>query len=579
MTVTAPGVDDEFIRDAMAGVPTDRAGLVEVGSFCAGVVTTAGSIRWADDRFAQLLGDPSALPECVDLIRGAVFAGRVVGIVPTHDRGVIAVSAEVAPVSLPWPLPPDGRAALMESGRRVLLLAFAPSRTASVMQGAAAAMGLAPRETDLVTALFETPNLKTAAQRAGMSVETAKDALARACRKAGVSGASELVGRLLDLSCGTPDASDAHLGAALGLTSSETAVAMSVARGESVETAARTLGLAPATVKSYRRSVFAKTQSVRDRDLRRLIAEAAQLQRLATAREIVLDTRVPGERLRVIGGADGRRIVLNDYGPASGAPLFVMHGYQTGRSLPPQLVAQLRRDRWRPLVVQRPGFGRTDPAAGDYLVTAFDDQIAVMDALAIDAAVFLARDGGVATAIELAARRADRFERGVLLNPRAPRDAPRPHWTGLRLAALAKALLAHPALLTVAGDAVRERTSSESIRALLQRFIGAAESDRQALESPEVVDHLIRDVQALLARSARGLVDELRLYSDGWRPPAALAAGPWVVAHGAELHAAPNRSPWDSLPGVVFTTLERGGLLAAYTHPEAVAGLLKPPSL
>ena len=402
-----------------------------------------------------------------------------------------------------------------------------------------------------------------------MSSETAKETLQRACRRLGVSGASELVGRLLDLACGG-FVDNAATAAALGLTTAEARVAEAVAKGWSTARTATELDLSEGTVKTYRKLIFAKTGASRDRDLRRLYVEASRLLGLKDMAEVVLEDRTAGERLRIIGGQDGRRVALMDYGPASGRALMVMHGFTTGRRLPTPFVGRLQRDGWRPLVVQRPGFGLTDPAAADYLSEAATDMADVLEALNAPDVVLLARDGGVPTAIAFAHRYADRFAGGAIVNPKSTRERP---VSGFQPSAvLSRLLLGRASLITVVAEALRRRTADAQARVLLQRLYSSVQADEPAVE-PDVLEHVIRDTQAMLARTARGLIDELRLYAEGWRPPPRLPAGCWRVAWGPDMWNALTASAW-AMAGAETSRIEGLSFLGAYTHPDDLADLL-----
>ena len=570
-TVADLATDDRRVVQTFLDSGPERAGLVEPGSFSLAVVGADGRPRWTSEAFAGLVGDASSAPDCRALIAKAAASGRASGLVATPDRGAVVVEARSPRSPAEWPLSIEARCALDEAEDRFLLVAFAPSRAPGVALVSAVALGLAPREADLAAALLEAPNLRVAAQRVGMSEETAKDALSRACRKAGVRGASELVGRLLDLSCGAEEIELDAIAATLGLTPAEARVAIAAGRGDSVEATAGALGLSASTVKTYRKVIFAKTGASRDRDLRRLVAEASGLSRLAGASEIVLDDRAAGERLRVVARPDGRRVALIDYGPASGAPVVVMHGFTTGRRLPAVFVRRLQADGWRPLVVQRPGFGLTDPGHGDFLATGAEDMAAVLASLNAERLAFIARDGGVATAVAFAERHPDALSRGVLLNPKSTRD--RPPGGETFVSAVARLLLARPAIIGIVAEAARQRSAGQSVRALLNRLGSGLEVDRLAAERPEVANHLMRDVQGLLARTSRGPVDELRLYADGWSVPSHLAGGPWRVAWGATMWSAEEARRWEDA-GAETRVIDGLGLLPAYTHADALAELL-----
>ena len=84
-----------------------------------------------------------------------------------------------------------------------------------------------------------------------------------------------------------------------------------------------------------------------------------------------------GGRPRILTALDGvRRIALLDYGPYDAEPVLIFHGTAAGRRLPDRFRDGLIAAGFRPLVLQRPGFGLTDPATGDYSATGAADMAA-----------------------------------------------------------------------------------------------------------------------------------------------------------------------------------------------------------
>ncbi len=559
------------LQELLSGVGEARADLVGPGSFSMAVVTAEGAARWIDPSFRALIGDVADSVACRRLIAEARRSGRAAGLVASLDRGAVVVEARARSQTGAWPLAAEIQAGLAEVGERLLLVAFAPSRDRGLALVASATLGLTPREADLAAALLEAPTLEVAASRVGMSVDTAKDALERAGRRIGVRGASELVGRLLDLTCGPADNNELSAGETLGLTKAETRIAHAVSQGWTVARTADALGLSRSTVKSHRKTIFAKTGASRDRDLRRLFLEASRLDALKGVSEVLLEDRGAGERLRVVARSGGRRVAFMDYGPASGRPLMVMHGFTTGRRLPAPFVARLQRDGWRPLVIQRPGFGLTDPASSNFLVEAAEDMIGVLDRLGEERLALLARDGGVATALTFTDRYPDRFVRGALVNPRSTRERPVHGFSAI--GALSAMLMRQPVLIAAAAEALRRRTAGAHTRTLLARLYSDLETDGLADGRPDIVDHVVRDVQAMSARTARGLIDELRVYAEGWRIPNDLAGATWRVAWGTRMWSAPESVVW-SAAGAETRLIDGLGLLGAYTHPDALADLL-----
>jgi DNA-binding CsgD family transcriptional regulator/pimeloyl-ACP methyl ester carboxylesterase len=536
------------------------------------LVDRRGRIRRADARFIDWIGDPETLPSCERLTTLACRAGRSIGLVTAADGRVFSLFAVRRDLAGPWSVVAGEMPASCEPRDQVLLIAFAPSNCSVLIARAAAAIGLSPLEARLAEALLDAPSLKVAAESVGVGRETAKDALASAMRKAGVASASQFVGRIVDLSCedvGSQGSDLELLRQAMDLSPAEARVAVAIVAGGTAKEIGDTLGLTALTVKSYRRSVFQKTGVNRSRDLQRLISEVGELGRLASASEVLADEGKVQERLRVVA-RDGRHIAVIDYGPASGVPLVVGHGFTTGRLMGGRLLDRCRAAGFRVLIPQRPGFGLTDAARTDYLDTAADDLAGVLDSLAIERTRVLTRDGGVASLLAFDVRHPGRLDRPVLLNPRAPLGARRAPLAPM--SAISRILLDRPGLIEPFAEMLRRQTRGDILEGMLRRAC-TIDIDREALERPGVLPQLVRDMQGLVSRSVRGFIDEQLVYSRGWTPPAVLARG-WSVAYSGAMWGDPDSTPWSDLPDLRRVVIEGAGLLAVFTHTDEVLQLL-----
>ena len=537
------------------------------------LVDARGSLRIFADPFADWIGDPGDSIDCRDLARQAGTQGRAIGMVRTPRRGVLAVLAIGAKAADRWPLLVArlGRAPV---GAEIALVVFAPSQSRSLVLTTAEALGLSPLETRLVASMLAEPTLEAAARSLGIGRETAKDALECARRKTGALRSQHLVGRLIDLSChvGAPSrAVAAPPQDALGLTAAEGAVAVRLAAGDTAEEAAAALGLRPGTVKSYRGAMFAKLGIGRTRDLRRLLAEAEGLHRLAAAGEIVAGGPFADEAaLRVFIDAGGRNVACLDYGPARGRALILMHGYSTGLTAPPPILAALKARGYRVIIPQRPGFGLTAAAGGDYLEKSANDMALILDGLGAHDVAVLARDGGGPCALAFAQRRSRPLGPLVLLNPRRPRDAG--GRGGGPIAAISSLLLAHPGLIDPIAAIMARQSSDEVLGGILRRFLAASAADRACLDQPDVARRLIDDTRRL-GRSLEGFTAEQRLFAQGWRASADYAGPRWRLVLSGALTADHTAALWSGVADADPVVLENAGVLAQFTHAEAIAAL------
>lgn len=528
---------------------------------------------YADPDFTAWFPEPRDEIELGQLSAQARRAGSALKVLKLPDGTAVAAWAACGPQALVWARTEAARRAL-EPANRVLVLIFAPSRSSELTARAAAAFGLTPQESRLAEALLFAPSLQIAADQIGIGRETARDALARIMTKVDVRRSTDLVRRLSELMSGARSAPDAGmLMDSFGLTRAEAAVALELSLGATQKAVAEQLGLQPETVRTYAKAALAKIGLARAKDLARLTAETHALSTLTAAAEPVFTSDATPAVLRLMPRQGERRLAFLDYGPRSGRPAIIFHGFVAGRSLPPALARALHARGLRPIVPQRPGFGLTSPSTGDYLADAAADLEALIAAIGATEVRLFARDGGAAAALAFAAAYPGRVTRAVLLNPRPPGGVPAGHRSGpvQRMTAM---ILGQPHLIEGLGDFIRRRTRSDYLQAALRRTLGAIPADLAALEDPAVAAQLVRDIQAQFAHSSAGYATEHGLYARGWRPPAPPASGTWAIVHPLALVSEPDPRPWLDLPGVSFLGLREAGVLSQFTHAEDLAALI-----
>jgi len=449
---------------------------------------------------------------------------------------------------------------------------LSPSRSSELARRAARALDLTALEARLAEALLFAPNLDVAAADVGVGRETARDAVRRIHAKAGVRRTPELIGRLIAIMCVTgdvPGGDEALAESAFSLTPAEARAAALVARGSTTREAAQALGLSPETVKSHMKAVLQKTGARGAKDLARLLVEARELVAVASAAEPLLGEEAGGGRLRIVAALDGaRRVALFDYGPYDAEPLLVFHGAAAGRRIPEGFRRALAERGLRPIVVQRPGFGLTDPAAGDYAAAGAADLAAVIDRLKLRRAHMLARDTGIPVALRFAGDFPGLLGRAVLLNPHTP-IALLDHRATVG-AGIQRRLLRNPELVATFAELLRRQVTTGLLGQILDKVFSDLPIDAEMLRDPAVREFLVRDIQALCARSARGFAAEHAAYANGWTPPRGLGAHDWTVVLSAGLEGQPDPA-WVGAPNLRVVRLAGAGVLPQFTHPEALA--------
>lgn len=568
--------DSRGAREAFSAVagqlPNIAGAIADRRALAAAVVTPRGEVCQADPAYLALFPDSTDLRP---LLKRALREGPVVSLVEGAAGAAFAAWVGDAAAAARWPLGPDTAAALKAGPDRLAVVVSAPSRSSELARRAARALDLTALEARLAEALLFAPNLEVAASEIGVGRETARDALRRINAKAGVRRTPELVGRLVGIMCAAGDqlGDEAKVAeAAFGLTPAEARAAALVAQGATAPEAARTLGLSPETVKTHMKAILAKTGAKGAKDLARLLMEARELVAVASAAEPMLSEEEGGGRLRILPSLDGqRRIALIDYGPYDGQPVLVFHGAAAGRRLPETFRMGLMAAGFRPIVLQRPGFGLTDPSTYDYLADGAADMAAVAERLRFKSLHVLARDTGTPVALAFARDWPHLLGRAVLLNAHPPMS--RLDHRSTFLSGVQQRLLRNPELVASFAEFLRRQTTTQMLERLMDKSLGEVEPDRRALEDPAVRRFLTRDIQGLCARSVRGFAAENAVYAAGWEPPADLPQRPWTVAGCSELPSHVHR-PWLPISDVRAVRIEGAGILPQFTHPAQLVSLL-----
>jgi DNA-binding CsgD family transcriptional regulator/pimeloyl-ACP methyl ester carboxylesterase len=550
--------------EAVAGPGREGAAVAPAEALAIGVASPGGRLEQADAAFAQWFGGAADLEP---LVREARDGGAALGLVEDADGDVAAAWAGPAKAAQRWPLSDEAQRALAGGRERVCIVVFSPSRSSDLAERAAQAFDLTSAEAKLAQAILFAPSLEIAAAQIGIGRETARDTLKRVMAKAGARRLPSLLTRLTELMGGASAGrgEEAVLVEAFGVTRAEARAAALIAAGATAREAAKALSRSPETVKSYVKAVLGKTGLRRAKDLSRLLVEARELSMLANVVDPVFEPARTAGRLRVIARGE-RQIAFVDYGPRSNEAVFVFHGYAAGRSLPAPFVKLLQAQGFRPVVPQRPGFGLTTPAKGDYLTAAADDLLTLAGELKAKDPVVLARDGSVTVALKFAQAYPGRIGRFILLNPRTPLSYRLDTYSVVDL--FTRGLLGNPKLVEPVAELLRRHTDREMVETNLRRTCSFAKADVALLEDHVVVEGLVRDIQALVARSAAGFAAEHAIFAAGWRPPP-LETGRFTVLRSTGLPQNPEQ-PWADLPGYRLELLPDAGFLPQFTHAEAM---------
>lgn len=576
---------------AAAGLPYLDGGpgpMLNADAVAAAVLDRAGRIVAASQAFEALLAegglDATALAEAARDVRAAT----VLGLATEDGEGAQTAVFACAPVAIAqaWGLPPQVReAAAAHPGHVVALSAQAAAERP--LEAACRAYGLSGLQTRVALETIRRGNVREAAQALDVAYATAREALAEAMRRTRAPRLPALVHRLTSLAFGVmPDADPATVLADLwGLSPRQAAIAALVADGLSRGGAAQALSLSEAVVRKELETVHLLLQVRTGAQLARRISEAQALTWLTRATGGDLGfVSTAAEPLQFVHRPDGGRIAVSDYGPVSGRPVLVAHSSMTTRIVARALLRALQAAGFRPISIDRPGFGLSDdhpsvrPGVNDPYPAAAADALRVLDHLRIRRVDLVAR-GGAQFVLALARAAPERLGRVVLTNP-APHTARSDRNVG-PLGVIKEAFRRNPAIIRLAAAAFIRQSSYPRVAEFMRRSMAHSPPDAAACADPEIVRDYFLCTRTFGVGRLTGYVAEQTAFAQGARPAPFHGAHDWRVLLGAHdvLHdPAHVRAYWQAvLPDAVFTTAPDAGRLLALSHPHYVVDALTGP--
>jgi len=573
-----------------AGLPVvdgDHIPMFNAAAIAAAVVDRTGRVVCASPAFVAMRAERHVDPGLLDkACRGAPAATAVVELATDDGAADTAIFAYGPAVrASAWRLPPEVKAAATERHGHAVILT-SQSTGAEPLEAACRAYGLSGLQTRAALETIRAGSARLAAESLGISYETAREALAAAMARVRVQRLSVLVSRLTSLAFGVlPEADAAEMLADLwGLTPRQAAIAGLVADGVSRKGVAAALSISEAVVRKELEQIYLMLQVSSGAALARKVVEANALRWLtqATGGDIgFLDTG--SEPLQFVHRADGSRIALSDYGPASGKPVLVVHSSMTTRIVARSLLRALQAAGYRPISIDRPGFGLTDEVAGmrtgrhDPYVTAAQDTLLVLEQLKIRSIDLVAR-GGAQFVLALARTVAPgRLGRVVLVNP-APHTAKDDRNVG-PLGVIKEAFRRNPAMIRLAAAAFIRQRTFERLANFLERSMRGSPPDEAAVRDPELVRDYFHATRTFATGRYGGYVNEQTEFAQGSRPPPLAATTDWrvlVAAHDVLHDPQHVLAYWQCvLPDARFELVPDTGRLMALSHPDRVVEALR----
>jgi pimeloyl-ACP methyl ester carboxylesterase/DNA-binding NarL/FixJ family response regulator len=567
----------EAVAPVFGQPDSKRLPIVDARSLAAAVYDYCGNQIAATAAFIEcgcaLLVDHDRLP---DFAAGAEPAWLSVATGEDDATTAVIVYAPGARTNT-WRLTPELHAAAQARPGSVVILTAQLDENAAPLRDACLAYGLTGLQTRVALETIRTGAIKLAAERLDVSYQTAREALSEAMRRVGAQRLPGLVTRLTSLAFGVfpgyPSTSDV-LADVWGLSQRQIVIAGMLAEGASRPQIAQLLGVSLALVKKELEEAYSLLQVGSGASLARKLVEARALSWItATTSGGVGFVDDQSEPLRFALRKDGGRIAFSDYGPASGKPVLVIHSSMTTRIVSRKLLRVLHRAGYRPIAIDRPGFGLSEPldspeAVSDPFGAATADVVRVLDGLRIRRIDIISR-GAAQFLVALATTAPDTIGHVVLVNPGPPY---RFSGRGLGpLATIKNAFVRNPATIRALAPFLASQLTYRRLSRMMVQWTRGSPADEAAVQDPEIVADFFRSVRMFATGRYEGFLREQTAIARGSRPAPFDGAGDWRILLGAsDVLYEPDvvLAYWrDLLPGAHFEVVEGGGRFLAMTHP------------
>lgn len=479
--------------------------------------------------------------------------------------------------TLGWNLPDSlRRHGELENASAVAL--FAGGMAANI-RNAASAFGLPPLQQRLVEALVRTGSVKVAASQLNISYATAREAMASAAHRMRLANTPAVVQAVVEAAFGILPrevAGSVVFADTLGISERQARVALHIASGHSREATAAALGTSTAVIRKELQLLYSSLGVRSATDLARLITEMQALRLFARSVDNApgfLDPAIEPSRFSVRPNSHGL-IGWSDYGPASGKPVLIVHSNWCCRAVPVKFVRELQSAGWRPIAIDRPGFGATHIGTS---TRADPFSQAVADTLQILAEIKVARipivaHCGAQFVHTLAARAPDRVGPVILISP-----TPQASESGSRrgsVGAFKEAFYRSPRLVELLFRVISSQFTFERVERLMHFVTRGSTVDAALCEDPQFLRDRFRALRPFACGGYEGgILEEFVISQGGW-PFEPLKGGDWTILQGAEDYHNETAEVADFwcklLPEAFFEKVEGGGRFLMSSHPELV---------
>ncbi|MBJ3785607.1 alpha/beta hydrolase [Devosia sediminis] len=436
--------------------------------------------------------------------------------------------------------------------------------------------------TRTVIALFMTGDVRKAADATGISYETAREYLEKARTLVGASNLQRLVtimGMGLGRTGEVAEESDQFLAVAYDVSERQMRIAGMIANGDTRAEVAVALGISEALVKKEMAVIYAALDVSTAPALARSIIE---IRLLAIAASLGKDTdRFPEAAHRTLSvmSRDGRPIAASDYGPRHAAPVLVLHSSMTSRPINRALVEALQNGGFRPISMDRPGFGETpvppDCKGEAYFALAAEDVVDLCTRMKWKRIAIVTR-GAAQVVLALHEAAPDLIEGAVVTNP-DPDAASSLRRSGF-LATMKRNFVKRPWAVALMARWFAQSLTYERVSDNVMRSTAGCPSDREVMARPEQMADYYRSLSSFRQGRLDGFVTEQTALATIGRPGPSHGTDQFTLLVGEHdsIHdPGETLEYWRQvLPDARVEMIEGAGRFMTYSHADVVVAAL-----
>ncbi|WP_133365455.1 alpha/beta fold hydrolase [Qipengyuania sediminis] len=482
-----------------------------------------------------------------------------------------------------WNLPYATRESVRAHPESHLLLGVDASWPSRALAAATMSFGLNGLQRKAVLAVLQTGNGREAAAALKLSYATVREALSETARLMRAPNLPAVIRRVVETSFGILPSnfdSAAELAGWLPLTMRQCQICELIAEGVSRQATASAMRISPAVVKKELEQIFAVLSVSSAAELARTWVEAKALRQISRSTDTPLGFFDPlVEPTHFLPRADDRQVIAwSDYGPSSGRPVLVVHSNWTCRAVPRPFVLQLQAAGWRPIAIDRPGFGSTHPGTIS-VMRPFDQAIAdtldVLNRLKIDRIPVVARRGAHFTTA-LKARLGKRIGPVLMVSPNPPtRDAGRR--TGI-VGVIKEAFYRSPQLIEFYFRVVTAQLSFERMEKLTRAICAGSPPDEALCDDEQFIRDRFKAIRPFSTGNLKGAIVEETIISRNLASFEPMPCEDCMIVQGHhDNHYAYDEviEFWSAIwPRATLIGVEDAGQFMTSSHPQLLVDLL-----